>query len=477
MNSDNHLTIVTHSNYRHWIYLLDDAFSKSKAELIVTVLDCRGIAKNDTKSFLIQNFEYMYSNNVIRQTLIELQKRNISYVKVSTTLIKLGNLKINKIFKNLFINKEKDNIERHDAIMSHLKTESGSLSFQVSKKSKNIFRKAVNEYDHGYEIYRKYIAPGNYNSVSFSHGRLPIQLGIIQGLKEGGIHFEGIQQGGTENMILKVPNGVHNQDYWRNALHDFIENEGLFPQEEYSSNPFSYHESIENKLKMEGTAVRTHLTLKPFSIFYTGYDGEDSFVINNETKTNFFPSEFDSLCCFYETTLEANIHPVIRIHPRNKKRVTELKSNQNRILEKKIKSRFPKATIITSVESDDSYEMGRQSVCSFSFHSTIGLELGYEGYSTIFTGPTYFSNIFPNNHVSNKQQMIAALKNHPIMDREKLVLLKKWEKRKGVQLQFFSHSDDECTLLEKRVSVDTPLFIKIRKIRDFLASCSNSLKI
>jgi hypothetical protein len=55
------------------------------------------------------------------------------------------------------------------------------------------------------------------------------------------------------------------------------------------------------------------------------------------------------------------------------------------------------------------------------------------------------------------------------MDREKLVLLKKWEKRKGVQLQFFNHSDDECTFLEKRVSGDTPLFIKIRKIRDFLA--------
>ena len=72
-----YISIITHSNYKHWRYSIEHGLSVKKEMKNVTFLDLRGYAKNDKFAYIMQLLESFFYRNAVRQSKKYLKKNNI----------------------------------------------------------------------------------------------------------------------------------------------------------------------------------------------------------------------------------------------------------------------------------------------------------------------------------------------------------------------------------------------------------------
>jgi len=424
-----HVSIVTHSSYIHWRYIVEDAWARHEKSVRCEILDLRGYAKQDFFAYRLQRVEQFFPNNSIAVSKNFLKKNGVIFCKINVR-------KIDKIFINLRAYELSRlplrglNEGLQEDFLKHFSTEFGCLDFDLSDIPRKLNLNFFRDYLLGQKLGQLFLQKQKPDTISLSHGRLPIQLGFRSAIQETPISLIGLQQGGTQNKFFAVPNGVHNMEFWRK---DLSLSEGIAEATNMDITFENYY-GRENHFRKLMTKTGKDLITKPYVVFYTGADGEDAFMLPFESKP-YFESESKALNSFYQESLSRNFVPVIRIHPENNLFISKSVTSKR---EQSIKSNFPKAVVLESNSNVDSYSLGRDAELIASFHSTIGIELGAEGVPMIFFGPTSYSHLLEKNYVRTVDELSNSFSHPPVAD---LNLIKKWvswEKNKGNSFKLFS---------------------------------------
>ena len=303
-----------------------------------------------------------------------------------------------------------------------------------------------------------YSANSSLDLVIMSHGRLPIQLGMILFLKEIGIPYSGVQQGGSLNSFHLTACAI-------NKIQKIKQSNNL---SKFTDFDFFYETTLrKNKFtkNMRIDSVPTELTSAKYAVFFTGLDGEDIFVINKEECIDFYIDEMTAIVDFVKVCEEKNIIPVVRLHPGYKSLADKVYLT---VRIKKINEMSDKIYLVNYESEINSYELGLRAIISISYHSTIGLELSYLGKPTIFCGPTYFSSILQKIHVKNIYDMRDAFENLLIAEKAKLHLIHEYNLSKGTKFLIFDTQGTKNYMAGQRVLTDNRLLKMLRLVRNQL---------
>ena len=448
-----HVSIVTHSNYIHWRYVIEDAWAEKEKSAKCQIFDLRGYAKQDFFAYRLQRVEQFFPNNSLAVSRNFLKKNGVVFRRIKVR-------KIDKILINLKADELRSlplrNLDKglQEDFLKHFSTEFGFLDFDLNDIPKKLSLNFFRDYLLGQKLGELFLQNQNPDSISLSHGRLPIQLGFLSGIQSSPVSIIGLQQGGTQNQFFAVPDGVHNMVFWRKdlSLSDEI-GDGTNLDVTYENR----YERENNFRKLMSTSGKDLIT-KPYVVFYTGADGEDAFMLPFETKP-YFENESEALNFFYQEALSRDLVPVIRIHPENNILISK---NVTLKREQSIISNFSKAVVIESNSNVDSYSLGRDAKLIASFHSTIGIELGAEGIPMIFFGPTSYSQLLEKNYVRTVEELSNSFSNPPVAD---LNLLKKWiswEKNHGNSFKLFSINSNGIFFRGTQVADGHSMFNKIK---------------
>jgi hypothetical protein len=457
INSMQTLVIATHSNYRHWQYLVEAAIEQKSKGTDVVFVDARGIASNDLVAFKIQKIEQIISGNLVNRANSYMRRSGINVKTVDNKLISHEALTQQNKLSDFFSDQLDNCVEMHQIC------EAGFLDAPVQIEPQLKF-----EVLSGYLLMKLlYSANPSLDLVIMSHGRLPIQLGIILFLKEIGIPYSGVQQGGSQNSFHLIAGGVHNFRVIRNELQNFSI-EQVDNLSKFTDFDFFYETTLrKNRFtkNMRTDSVPPELLSVKYAVFFTGLDGEDIFVINKEECIDFYINEITALVDFVKVCEEKNIIPVVRLHP-GYKSLDDRVYLTERI--KKIHEMSDKIYLINYESEIDSYELGMGAIISISYHSTIGLELSYLGKPTIFCGPTYFSSILQKNHVKDIHEMLEAFENLLIVEKAKLHLIHEYNSSKGTKFLIFDSQGTKNYMAGQIVLTENRLLKMLRLVRNQL---------
>ena len=424
-----YISIITHSNYKHWRYSIEHGLSLKKEMKNVTFLDLRGYAKNDKFAYIMQLLESFFYRNAVRQSKKYLKKNGVSIVRIKLKITDRIRIKTRANHLSKTPISDIQEMELRNGFKNHFSTEIGYLQIDFDeidmRNRKTFFMDFLTGEKLGIEIMKRYKP----FSCSFSHGRLPIQLGLIKVLNDTKISFVGLSGGGDENKYSVIPQGVHNMPFWRDQFMKEINDITL--QEKVPVNFETFHRRENEYIRNMDNNLIDFLQI-PYVVFYTGSDGEDAFILPFE-EGEFFEGELSALDSFYQEALNIGKTPVIRMHPKGfSKQWTEFKENR----EKHILNSFPKAVIFTRESTVNSYSLGKGADLIASYHSTIGIELAMQGVPMIFFGPTIYRELLSSNFVKNSHEMNKALLMPPKANTE---VFYKWAKWEGMYGEKFIH--------------------------------------
>ena len=448
-----HVSIVTHSNYWHWRYVVEDTWARNQESVKCEIVDLRGSTRQDFFASSLQRIEQCFSNNSISVSKIFLQKNGVVFRKIRvravdkilirTKAYKLNRLPITKLDEGL-----------QEDFSKHFSTEIGFLDFDLIDVPKKLKLNFFTDYLLGKKLGELLLQKRIPDSISLSHGRLPIQLGLLSCLQGTSVSLVGLQQGGTKNKFFAVPEGVHNIKFWRE---DLSLNDEITKGTDLDITFENLHARENIYRKLMNTTGKDLIT-KPYVVFYTGSDGEDAFILPFESKP-FFESEMKALKSFYQESLLRDLVPVIRIHPKGTGSIFKSAPFKR---EQFIKSNFPKAIVLESNSNVDSYSLGRDAKLIASFHSTIGIELGAEGIPMIFFGPTSYAHLLEKNYVRNDGELSNSFSYPPVADLNSIKIWVNWEKTRGTSFKLFQINSNGVFFGKTQVADGHPMFNKIK---------------